>query len=128
MPRRTWLILAVVLLGNLGCWAWINRPQDEIAFNGVIRGVSFSPYGPDHDPLENRFPTADDIDRDLQVVASRVARVRTYSSIDGMEQIPRLAKKYGLKVTAGAWLDTRKERNERELRNLVRTARTQGNV
>ena len=45
-----------------------------------------------------------------------------------MEQIPRLAKKYGLKVTAGAWLDKRKERNERELRNLVRTARTQSNV
>jgi exo-beta-1,3-glucanase (GH17 family)/cellulose synthase/poly-beta-1,6-N-acetylglucosamine synthase-like glycosyltransferase len=128
MPRRTWLILAIVVLGNLGLWAWFNRPQEEIAWQGVMRGVSFSPYGVRHDPLEERFPGVDDIDRDLRIVASRVARVRTYSSTDGMEQIPRLAKKHGLKVTAGAWLDTRTERNERELRNLVRTARSQGNV
>jgi exo-beta-1,3-glucanase (GH17 family) len=95
---------------------------------GVIRGVSFSPYRAGDDPLQERFPSAESIDRDLQVVANRVNRVRTYSSLDGMDQIPRLAKKYKLKVTAGAWLDSRKERNERELRNLVRTARAQSNV
>jgi exo-beta-1,3-glucanase (GH17 family)/cellulose synthase/poly-beta-1,6-N-acetylglucosamine synthase-like glycosyltransferase len=128
MPGRTFLILAVVLLGNLGAWAWINRPQEEVAWQGVLRGVSFSPYGAADDPLAERFPTAAAIERDLQLVSSRVARVRTYSSLDGMEQIPHLAKEYGLKVTAGAWLDTRKERNERELRNLVRTARANSNV
>lgn len=113
---------------NLGVWAWVNRPQDEAAWSGVLRGVSFSPYQAKEDPLANRFPTTQEIDRDLQVVASRVSRVRTYSSLDGMEQIPALAKKYGLKVTAGAWLDTRTERNERELRNLVRNARNQSNI
>jgi exo-beta-1,3-glucanase (GH17 family)/cellulose synthase/poly-beta-1,6-N-acetylglucosamine synthase-like glycosyltransferase len=128
MGRRAFLILAVVVSANLAVWAWFNRPQDEAAWTGVIRGVSFSPYQTDQDPLAGRFPTVEDIDRDLQVVASRAARVRTYSSLDGMEQIPALAKKYRLKVTAGAWLDTRKERNEQELRNLVRTARSQSNV
>ncbi len=128
MPRRTVPIVAFVVLINLGVWAWVNRPQDEAAWSGVLRGVSFSPYQAKEDPLANRFPTTQEIDRDLQVVASRVSRVRTYSSLDGMEQIPALAKKYGLKVTAGAWLDTRTERNERELRNLVRNARNQSNI
>jgi exo-beta-1,3-glucanase (GH17 family)/cellulose synthase/poly-beta-1,6-N-acetylglucosamine synthase-like glycosyltransferase len=116
------------VLANFALWGWLNRPQEEMAWNGVIRGVSFSPYRGNEDPTKDRFPTEESIDRDLQLLADRVGRVRTYSSTDGMEQIPRLAKKYGLKVTAGAWLDKRTERNERELRNLVRTARTQSNV
>jgi exo-beta-1,3-glucanase (GH17 family)/glycosyltransferase involved in cell wall biosynthesis len=128
MPRRTLPILAGVVLANFALWGWLNRPQDEVAWEGVIRGVSFSPYGAGEDPLKERFPTQASIDRDLQLLSDRVGRVRTYSSLDGMEQIPHLAKKYGIKVTAGAWLDTRKERNERELRNVVRTARSQSNV
>jgi exo-beta-1,3-glucanase (GH17 family)/cellulose synthase/poly-beta-1,6-N-acetylglucosamine synthase-like glycosyltransferase len=121
-------ILVAVLVANFGLWAWMNQPQEEVAFNGVIRGVSFSPYGEKHDPLQERFPSTADIERDLQILASRVGRIRTYSSLDGMEQIPRLAKAYGLKVTAGAWIDTRKDRNKKELRNLVRSARSNANV
>lgn len=44
MPRRTVPIVAFVVLMNLGVWAWVNRPQDEAAWSGVLRGVSFSPY------------------------------------------------------------------------------------
>jgi exo-beta-1,3-glucanase (GH17 family)/cellulose synthase/poly-beta-1,6-N-acetylglucosamine synthase-like glycosyltransferase len=128
MSRRTVPILAVVVLANLAVWAWFNRPQEEVGWSGVIRGASFSPYQASQDPLQERFPTVEEIDRDLQLLASRVTRVRTYSSLDGMEKIPALAKKHRLKVTAGAWLDTRRERNEKELRNLLRTARTQSNV
>ena len=128
MPGRTLVILAAVALANLATWAWINRPQEEVAWDGVIRGVSFSPYGAGDDPLEERFPSVESIDRDLQAVANRVNSVRTYSALDGMEQIPRLAKKYGLEVTAGAWLDTREERNRQELRNLVRLAHSQANI
>ncbi len=128
MPGRTLVILAAVALANLATWAWINRPQEEVAWDGVIRGVSFSPYGAGDDPLEERFPTTEAIDRDLQAVANHVNSVRTYSALDGMEQIPRLAKKYGLEVTAGAWLDTREERNRQELRNLVRLAHSQANI
>jgi len=128
MPRRTIPILAFVILMNLGLWAWVNRPQDEAAWSGVLRGVSFSPYQAGEDPLANRYPTASEIDRDLQAVTNRASRVRTYSSLDGMEQIPALARKYGLRVTAGAWLDTRSERNEQELRNLVRNAHNQSNI
>ncbi|MCC7258276.1 MAG: glycosyltransferase [Gammaproteobacteria bacterium] len=128
MPGRTFVILGAVVLANLTAWGWLNRPQQEVAWDGVVRGVSFSPYRAGDDPLRERFPTVESIDRDLQVVANHVNRVRTYSSLDGMEQIPRLAKRYGLKVTAGAWLDTRTERNQLELRNLVRTAHSQANV
>ncbi len=128
MRRRTIPILAVVMLANLAVWSWFNRPGDEVSWNGVIRGASFSPYQAGQDPLEERFPTSAEIERDLRLLSSRVGRVRTYSSLDGMENVPRLARKYGLRVTAGAWLDTRTERNRKELRNLVRIARSQSNV
>ena len=128
MKRRTLPILAAVILANLAAWGWFNRPQQEVGWDGVIRGMSFSPYGEADDPLTGRFPSTAAIERDLQLLASHAGRVRTYSSLDGMEQIPRLAKQHGLKVTAGAWLDTRTERNARELRNLVRNAHDQSSI
>lgn len=128
MRSKTVSIIAVVILANLAAWSAFNRPRDEISWNGVIRGVSFSPYQAGQDPLEERFPTTAEIERDLRLLSSSVGRVRTYSSLDGMENIPQLARKYGLRVTAGAWLDTRTERNRKELRNLVRNARSQTNI
>jgi exo-beta-1,3-glucanase (GH17 family)/cellulose synthase/poly-beta-1,6-N-acetylglucosamine synthase-like glycosyltransferase len=128
MRNRTLPILVAVLVSNVGLWAWMNQPADEVDFDGVVRGVSFSPYRADQDPLQERFPTAADIEEDIQILASRVGRIRTYSSVDGIEQVPPIAKKYGIKVTAGAWLDTRKDRNKKELRNLVRSARRNANI
>ena len=55
-------------------------------------------------------------------------RVRTYSSLDGIEEVPRLAARHGLTVTAGAWLDQRMERNEQEVVNLIRNARAYRNI
>lgn len=106
----------------------MNRPQNEVPWNGVVRGVSFSPYRANEDPLAGRFPTPAEIEQDIQLLSSRVTRIRTYSALDGIEQVPRIAKKYGLPVTAGAWLDSRKDRNDKEIRSLVRLARDNSNV
>jgi exo-beta-1,3-glucanase (GH17 family) len=38
---------------------------------------------------------------------------------DGIDVVPRLAQKYGLYVTAGAWLDGRLDRNRREISALI---------
>jgi exo-beta-1,3-glucanase (GH17 family)/cellulose synthase/poly-beta-1,6-N-acetylglucosamine synthase-like glycosyltransferase len=128
MPRRTLPILTLVIAANLALWALMNQPQEEVPWNGVVRGVSFSPYRAHEDPQAQRFPTAAEIEQDVQLLSSRVSRIRTYSALDGIEQVPRIAKKYGLPVTAGAWLDSRKERNDREIRSLIRLARDNSNV
>ena len=42
--------------------------------------------------------------------------------------VPELARNYGLKVLAGAYLDNRQQRNEDELRALIESARHNDNV
>ncbi len=128
MRASSFTILILVVAANLLLWASLNRPQPEVAWTGVINGVSFSPYHRDHDPLEERYPTARQIDADLKLIADKVRKVRTYSSTDGLEVIPSLAQKHGLTVTAGAWLDKDLANNTLEIANLVKNARQFSNI
>lgn len=117
------------MLGNSILWALFNRPQSAPDWTGNIKGVSFSPYQKGQDPHAKKYPTPQEIDSDLRLLREQgVGSVRTYSSIDGMETIPELARDHGLRVTAGAWLDGRIERNEAEIKNLIRNARRHGNI
>jgi exo-beta-1,3-glucanase (GH17 family)/cellulose synthase/poly-beta-1,6-N-acetylglucosamine synthase-like glycosyltransferase len=121
-------IVGLVVLAHLGAWIALNRAQPAPDWTGTIRGVSFSPYQRGQDPLAEVYPSPEEIDRDLTMLGRHVERVRTYSSLDGIEEVPRLAAARGLTVTAGAWLDQRLGRNEQEIVNLIRNARTHSNI
>ncbi len=128
MRRSSLLILLVVVLGNLFIWAMLNRPHSERDYEGVIRGVSFSPYQKAQDPFKQKYPSVEDIERDLALVKDQVTAVRSYSSLNGLEEIPRLARRHGLEVTAGAWLDRRPEVNDQEIRSLIRNVNRYSNI
>ncbi|CAK0747826.1 Cellulose synthase [Gammaproteobacteria bacterium] len=121
------IIIAVALI-NLGLWAIFNRPEVIVPWSGIINGVSFSPYGADQNPLNGDRPDPSIVSGDLKLLSGKVARVRTYTSTDGVEEVPRLAAQYGLRVTAGAWVDHRLDHNEKEIQNLVRNVRTYPNI
>lgn len=128
-PRKSTLVIIVaVALVNLAIWASFNRTAEIIPWSGVINGVSFSPYGADQDPINGDRVDPKIVARDLKLLVGKVKRIRTYSSLDGVEEVPRIAAQYGFRVTAGAWLDNRLERNEKELRNLIRNVRTYSNI
>jgi len=128
MRRSNVAIITIVVLANLAVWAAFNRPLDAPAWWGGIQGVSFSPYRENENPLTGKFPTRKEIDKDLALLQARVGAVRTYSTTEGVEDVPGLAAKYGLKVAAGAWLDKRAELNELELDTLVSMVRRYPNV
>ena len=121
-------ILAAVALCNVFAWAMLNRPAHEVAWEGVINGVSYSPYTKFKSPLLGDTPTRDEIEADLQVLQGKVAKVRTYSSSDGAEAIPELAQKYAIAVTAGAWLDKDLAKNSREITSLIHNTRKHSNI
>ncbi len=122
------LIVITIALLNLALWAALNRPTTIVPWSGMINGVSFSPYGSDQNPMRGDHPDPAIVARDLQLLVGKVNRIRTYTSTDGVEEVPRIASQYGLKVTAGAWLDQRTERNEKEIHNLVHNVRTYPNI
>ena len=97
-------VLLVIIVGNLGVWWLMNRPQTDVPWQGEIKSISFSPYRKDDDPLQNRFPTPESIDKDLALVSSKVKAIRLYTSLEGNSAIPPMAEKYGLHVVAGSWI------------------------
>jgi hypothetical protein len=120
MRKTMWLILGITCAFNITLWFVFNQPETpEAPWSGEFNYVSFSPYRDGQDPIENRFPTPEEIMDDLVFLKGKTKGVRTYSSLDGMEAIPGMATRLGLEVTAGAWIDGRFERNEDELHNLI---------
>ncbi len=128
MRKYGFAILLLIAAANFSGWAYLNRPVQDIPWTGVLDGVSFSPNQKDDDPINGKLPTIDDIDRDLALLEGHVATVRTYTALEGMEYVPELAEKYGIKVMAGAWVDTRLGKNEAELSSLIKTIRENDNV
>lgn len=122
------IVLTLIVIVNLAAWAWLNRPHSGVDWQGQIRGVSFSPFQKDDNPQIGRYPSLSDVESDLKILAGKVAMVRTYTALDGLEQVPELARRYGLHVLAGAWIDTRLGRNEAEIRSLMGQIRNFKNV
>ncbi len=73
-------------------------------------------------------PTVAEIEGDLKLLAGKTHAVRTYSTLGTMGQVPALAKRHGIRVTLGAWLDTDRNRNEREIEQAIRLANKHRNV
>jgi exo-beta-1,3-glucanase (GH17 family)/cellulose synthase/poly-beta-1,6-N-acetylglucosamine synthase-like glycosyltransferase len=123
MRRSTWVIIAIALFSNIALWSVFNQPESpEPSWSGTFNYVSFSPYRQGQDPIENKFPSPEEIMDDLRFLKDKTRGIRTYSSLDGMEYIPGMATRLGYEVTAGAWIDGRLERNEDEIYNLIANA------
>jgi GPH family glycoside/pentoside/hexuronide:cation symporter len=85
-----------------------------------LHGLCFSPYV-ESQGAGDQLSQAQ-ISGRLEIVASSTQWVRTFSSTEGHELIPALARARGLKTMVGAWIGTDRERNEREIQALVKLA------
>jgi len=129
--RSDWLVAAaiacLVLVANLAGWYLAHRPVTVPDWRGPIGGFAYSIFQRDQSPLAGRYPSEAEIEADLRLLASFSRRIRTYASAE-QPALPRLAKAYGLDLTAGAWLDRRREHNEAELAALVDAVRQHDNI
>lgn len=130
MKRLLALLFAFVVLAELAvlAWGWPNREQEAGPdVSGQIASMSFAPFRDGQSPLTQIFPTRDQIDEDLARLKGLARGVRTYTSREGMEAVPPLAAKYGIKVIQSAWITsdtTEKGRttNEAEVDSLIQLA------
>ncbi len=102
MRKKAFAVLILVILGNVGAWAWWNCPVAERSWAGAINGVGYTPFHPNKSPSKGDKASADDIEKDMIALEGAVKGVRTYSATDGSELVAPIAKKYGLPVLAGA--------------------------
>src|SRR3954451_1763753 len=116
-------ILAVTVLGNFALWALPNRPQPlEPPPGGKLQSVSFAPFHDGQSPLTMEYPSKAEIEEDLKLLKDEVMAVRTYTSREGLEQVPALARKYGIKVMQGSWIGSKPLLNEEEVHAQIRLA------
>ena len=128
--KSFWRALALTLLvaaANVGLWAFLNRPVQIADWRGDIYGLAFNPSQRYQDPTKQLFPSESELDGDIRLLSQYTKRLRTYSSLEN-PTIPRLANFYGVRVMAGAWIEGRSERNERELAALIALARKNANI
>ena len=117
----------IIALANIALWAALNRPKEVPEFDGKIGGFAYAPYQRYQSPHNGIYPSVEDVDNDLKLLATRTDRIRTYQAIDN-PAVAEIAKKYGLKVTAGVYLDRRLQRNEDEIAALIKSVRENDNI
>jgi exo-beta-1,3-glucanase (GH17 family)/cellulose synthase/poly-beta-1,6-N-acetylglucosamine synthase-like glycosyltransferase len=122
------LVAAILGAATVAVWGWINKPQTEAPWPPIIQGFAFSPYQADQDARKDEYPTVEQIDADLALLAGKTHAVRTYQVRGSFGEVPRLAQKHGLNVALGIWVGPDAERTEEELRLGIALANKHRNV
>src|SRR5258707_5352124 len=99
-----------------GLWWWlatpIMLPRTPVAPDAKLQCVSYAPFRDIQTPLVLTTHIApEQIAQDLAQLAKITDCVRTYSIENGLDQVPALAAKVGLKVIQGIWLSSNRIKN-----------------
>jgi glucan 1,3-beta-glucosidase len=109
-------------------WWWlgapIRLPPSPLAAGAKLACVSYAPFRGDQDPLvETTHVSAAQIDEDLTLLSRYTDCIRTYSIENGLDQIPAIAARHGLKVMQGLWLSNKAEKNRYQVATVVALAK-----
>ncbi|MGB7298984.1 MAG: glycosyltransferase [Burkholderiaceae bacterium] len=129
VPLRAGLIvtLLVAIFLNLGLWWALNPGITSPDSTGQVSGFAYNAFGRWDSPIKQKYPDASRIESDLAMLAKSTRRIRTYSSSE-LPTLPAVAKRYGIRVTAGVWLDKRQENNRLEIAAGIKAAAQHPNI
>ena len=126
--RTVAAVIALVACVHAGLWALMRDNVRAPNFDGQLASVSYAPFeGSAHPDSGNKARIAQ-IRADLKTLAPLTRAIRTYSATGGVELVPGIASEFGLRVTAGAWIDKNQDRNEREIRSVIDLAKRHSNI
>ncbi|ARV14423.1 glycoside hydrolase family 17 protein [Polaribacter sp. SA4-12] len=86
--------------------------------NKGMHGICFSLYEDGQEPGD--IITEKQVERRIKILKTHTKWIRSFSCIEGNENIPRIAHKHGLKTMVGAWLGDDLEKNEEEIEALIK--------
>ena len=131
---KQWAILALAAFGMLWGIAWwtadarpapvVDAPVDRLPC------VSYAPFRkPGESPLvKGARASSARMDADLAALAPVTRCVRTYSVDQGLDEVPRLARKHGLRVLLGVWIGRDATENDREIARALEVLRRDADV
>ena len=122
---------SLALFALVGLWYGIGQPvnlPDAATATHKLQCASYSPFDKDQSPFDQPFVLRPErMDADLALLAERFECVRTYSMI-GLEGIPDLARKHGLKLMLGAWVSRDPVATAEEVEALIQSANANPDV
>jgi len=106
-------------------WWWLGRPLAAPAADpGRIQCMSYAPFRAGQSPLvTTTHAEAAQIEEDLVKLARLTGCVRTYATDNGLDQVPAIAQRLGLKVLQGLWLDRDRQKNRNQIDTAVALAK-----
>ena len=126
---RTPLAFLLISLSAIAAvWWWLATPitltRAPIDPDAKLLCVSYAPFRGNQTPLSpTTHVSAEQIAQDLAQLAKISDCVRTYSIENGLDQVPELAAKVGLKVIQGIWLGSNRLKNLTQISTAVRLSK-----
>lgn len=106
---------------------YANKSIEELrilfreALESGMHGLCSSPYQEGQKPGDQL--SEEQVRRRLEIMQPYTKWVRSFSTTEGNEMIPKIAKEMGMKTLVGAWLGDDPEINEKEVANLIQLAK-----
>jgi exo-beta-1,3-glucanase (GH17 family) len=124
---RIAVLFAVVAAVIAGVWSWlgsvVEMPQVPAAAGGRLDCVSYAPFRGDQNPLgPGTVIEPWQIEEDLAQLKPLTSCIRTYSIDHGLDKIPEIAKRHGMKVLHGLWLSSLPDLNRRQITTTIELA------
>lgn len=96
------------------------RKMSRLVLEDGMHGLCFSPYEEGQNPGDQISEAQ--IRRRMEIIQPYTKWIRSFSCTEGNEEIPRIAREFGIKTMVGAWLGDDPEINEKEIQNLIKLA------
>lgn len=127
-----YLLACLIALAVLcAFWYALGKPvilADAASPTHKLQCASYTPFDKDQSPYDKPLKLRPErVDADLALLATRFQCIRTYS-MTGLEDIPALARKHGLKVMMGAWVSREPTDTQVEINALIASANANPDV
>jgi exo-beta-1,3-glucanase (GH17 family) len=120
-------LFALAAAAIVAAWAWlgaaVDMPASPLGAGEKLTCISYAPFRGAQDPFGPDLPLDPrQIDEDLAQLKPFTDCVRTYSTDHGLDQIPEIAKRHGIKVLQGLWLSSLPELSRKQIESAVALA------
>ena len=125
------LILICLALGLFWFFLTFNPTTAITAQSQTkLQCLSYAPFGKDESPMDfdkGLKLSYERMDQDLALLAQYTNCIRTYSTL-GLEKIPEIARKHGLKMWLGAWVSSDPTLTHKEINAMIALAKQNADI
>ncbi len=120
-------LFSVVAAAIVAVWWWlgapIQMPPSPLYPGEKLTCISYAPFRGDQNPLNSSTRVEPrQIEEDLARLAAVSNCIRTYSTDFGLDQVPEIARRHGLKLLQGLWLSSHADKSREQIETAVRLA------